>query len=145
MTALHPDFLRRPIAHRGLHSDGIPENSMAAFDAAIAAGYGIECDIQATADGQAVVFRDYDLSRLADDAGFVADLHRQRLQEFRLLGSDEQIPTLRGMSPWILKDFRSPRREHPVFQNGWNRKGIVSELGVRKQAFGVLADYYRKK
>lgn len=56
-----------------------------------------------------------------------------------------QIPTLRGMSPWILKDFRSPRREHPVFQNGWNRKGILSELGVRKQAFGVLADYYRSK
>jgi beta-glucuronidase len=55
------------------------------------------------------------------------------------------IPTLRGLSPWILKDFRSPRREHPVFQNGWNRKGLVSETGVRKQAFGVLADYYRAK
>ncbi|MEW7847634.1 glycoside hydrolase family 2 TIM barrel-domain containing protein [Massilia aurea] len=56
-----------------------------------------------------------------------------------------RIPTLRGLSPWILKDFRSPRREHPVFQDGWNRKGIVSETGVRKQAFGVLADYYRSK
>ena len=95
--ALHPDFLRLPIAHRGLHSPGVPENSMAAFRAAIDAGYGIECDIQATADGQAVVFHDYDLSRLADDAGFVADLHLQRLQEFRLLGSDEQIPTLRQL------------------------------------------------
>lgn len=56
-----------------------------------------------------------------------------------------RIPTLRGLSPWILKDFRSPRREHPVFQNGWNRKGILSETGVRKQAFGVLADFYRGK
>jgi beta-glucuronidase len=56
-----------------------------------------------------------------------------------------KIPTLRGMSPWILKDFQSPRREHPVFQNGWNRKGLLSETGVRKQAFGVLADYYKAR
>ena len=43
------------------------------------------------------------------------------------------IPNLRGLSPWVLKDFRSPRREHPVFQNGWNRKGLMSETG-QKQA-----------
>ncbi len=61
------------------------------------------------------------------------------------LAMAEKIPTLRGLSPWILKDFRSPRREHPVFQNGWNRKGLLSETGVRKEAFGVLADYYRRK
>ncbi len=61
------------------------------------------------------------------------------------LAMADRIPTLRGMSPWILKDFRSPRREHPVFQNGWNRKGLMSETGVRKEAFGVLADYYRSK
>jgi beta-glucuronidase len=63
----------------------------------------------------------------------------------KTLAMADRIPTLRGLSPWILKDFRSPRREHPVFQNGWNRKGLVSETGVRKQAFGVLADYYRGK
>lgn len=70
---------------------------------------------------------------------FQAEYYRQTL------AMAEGIPTLSGMSPWILKDFKSPRREHPVFQNGWNRKGIVSETGVRKQAFGVLADYYRTK
>ncbi len=53
----------------------------------------------------------------------------------------DAIPTLRGMSPWLLKDFRSPRRQNE-FQQGWNRKGLVSETGQRKQAFGVLADYY---
>lgn len=53
------------------------------------------------------------------------------------------IPNLRGLSPWVLKDFRSPRREHPVFQNGWNRKGLVSETGQRKLAFDVMADWYR--
>lgn len=63
----------------------------------------------------------------------------------KTLAMADRIPTLRGMSPWILKDFRSPRREHPVFQNGWNRKGLLSETGVRKQAFEVLADYYRNK
>jgi beta-glucuronidase len=53
-----------------------------------------------------------------------------------------KIPFLRGMSPWILKDFRSPRRQHPVFQQGWNRKGLESPTGVRKQAFDVLAAFY---
>ena len=55
----------------------------------------------------------------------------------------DKIPTLRGLSPWILKDFQSPRREHPVFQNGWNRKGLISETGQRKQAFEILAAFYR--
>jgi len=57
----------------------------------------------------------------------------------------DKIPTLTGMSPWVLKDFRSPRRQHPVFEAGWNRKGMISETGERKQAFAVLADYYAKK
>lgn len=70
---------------------------------------------------------------------YQAEYYRQTLK------MAASIPTLRGLSPWILKDFQSPRREHPVFQNGWNRKGLVSETGVRKQAFGVLADYYRNK
>lgn len=54
-----------------------------------------------------------------------------------------RIANLRGLSPWVLKDFRSPRREHPVFQNGWNRKGLLSETGQRKLAFDVLAEHYR--
>ncbi|KQV61147.1 beta-glucuronidase [Pelomonas sp. Root1217] len=54
-----------------------------------------------------------------------------------------KVPTLRGLSPWVLKDFRSPRREHPVYQNGWNRKGLISETGQRKLAFDVLAEHYR--
>jgi beta-glucuronidase len=57
----------------------------------------------------------------------------------------DRMPTLRGMSPWILKDFRSPRRQNPDFQQGWNRRGLISETGQRKQAFAVLADYYEKR
>lgn len=53
-----------------------------------------------------------------------------------------RIPTLAGLSPWILKDFRSPRRQLAGVQDGWNRKGLMSELGEEKQAFGVLAEWY---
>ena len=56
----------------------------------------------------------------------------------------KKIPFLRGLSPWILKDFRSPRRQHPVFQQGWNRKGLVSETGQHKMAFDVLAKHYEE-
>lgn len=69
---------------------------------------------------------------------FQAEYYRQTL------AMAEKIPFLAGMSPWILKDFRSPRRQHPVWQQGWNRKGLVSETGQRKLAFEVLADHYRR-
>ena len=61
------------------------------------------------------------------------------------LAMAERIPTLAGMSPWILKDFRSPRRQLPRVQDGWNRKGLISENGQRKLAFEVLADWYAKR
>lgn len=70
---------------------------------------------------------------------FQADYYRATL------GMADTVPTLRGMSPWILKDFRSPRRQNPDFQQGWNRKGLISETGQRKEAFGVLSDYYARK
>jgi beta-glucuronidase len=57
----------------------------------------------------------------------------------------DKVPYLRGMSPWILKDFRSPRRQHPVYQQGWNRKGLISETGQRKLAFRVLAEDYARR
>lgn len=53
-----------------------------------------------------------------------------------------KIDALRGMTPWILADFRSPRRQHPVYQNFWNRKGLISETGKKKKAFFVLKDFY---
>ncbi len=53
-----------------------------------------------------------------------------------------KVPQLRGVSPWILVDFRSPRRVLPGIQDGWNRKGLISSSGARKKAFYVLRDYY---
>ena len=70
---------------------------------------------------------------------FQADYYRYTLK------MADALPTLRGMSPWILKDFRSPRRQNPDFQQGWNRKGLISETGQRKAAFDVLAQYYLRK
>lgn len=53
-----------------------------------------------------------------------------------------RIPQLQGLSPWILVDFRSPRRNLPVIQDGWNRKGLISSDGKKKKAFFVLKNFY---
>ena len=57
----------------------------------------------------------------------------------------DKIDQLRGISPWILIDFKSPRRVLPQVQEGWNRKGLLSEKGEKKQAFYVLQEYYHAK
>jgi len=57
----------------------------------------------------------------------------------------ERTPGCVGLAPWVLKDFRSPRRWHGRFQDMWNRKGLLSPEGRRKQAFFVLQDFYRRK
>ena len=62
--------------------------------------------------------------------------------QFKML---DAIPGLRGMTPWVLVDFRSPRRPHPYFQDFWNRKGLLSETGKKKQAFYTLKAYYEQK
>ncbi|KFE34808.1 glycerophosphodiester phosphodiesterase family protein [Thioclava atlantica] len=93
--ALHPDFLRLPIAHRALHdlSLGRPENSRAAIRAAIEAGYGIEIDLQLSADGVPVVFHDYSLHRLTEETGPVRGRSAAELGAIRLKGGEEGIPT----------------------------------------------------
>jgi len=94
---LPPDFLRLPIAHRGLHGPGVPENSLAAIRAAVAAGYGIEVDIQPAAGGEAVVFHDYDLQRMVGSEGYVADTSVEELQKLSLAHTAETIPTLQAV------------------------------------------------
>ena len=56
----------------------------------------------------------------------------------------ERMPNIRGISPWILTDFRSPRRMLPGIQDGYNRKGLISDKGIKKKAFFVLRDFYKK-
>lgn len=54
-----------------------------------------------------------------------------------------RIPFLRGMTPWVLKDFRSPKRLLPDIQDSWNRKGLISDQGIKKEAFYTLRNFYR--
>lgn len=107
----------RPFAHRGLHGRGRIENSRAAFEAAIAAGHGIELDVQASRDGQAMVFHDERLDRLAEHAGPICGMVRGELERIRLRDSDETIPSLAevlaliaGRAP-LLIEVKSPNRE----------------------------------
>lgn len=85
-----------PFAHRALHNvnDGRPENSRAAINAAIAAGYGIEIDLQLSADGAAMVFHDDALDRLCHASGAIRRHTSDALAQIRLRGADEGVPTL---------------------------------------------------
>lgn len=96
MAQLESWLRDRPIAHRGLHqhSAGIVENSMAAFEAAIKAGYAIELDVQKSGDGEALVFHDRSLERLTDSKGLLRCLSSDEITNVKLTGSDETIPTL---------------------------------------------------
>jgi glycerophosphoryl diester phosphodiesterase len=89
-------FLRLPIAHRALHdrAQGRIENSPAAIKAAVAAGYGIEIDLQLSSDGVAMVFHDEELDRLTDATGPVNARSAADLCRIRLAGSADTIPTL---------------------------------------------------
>ena len=93
---LPPALLATPLAHRGFHdlAAGCPENSLSAFRAAIDAGYGIELDVQRSADGRAMVFHDDTLDRLTDRSGLVASLTAADLGRTLLCDSDDHIPTL---------------------------------------------------
>jgi glycerophosphoryl diester phosphodiesterase len=92
MSGRHaPDWLTQwEYAHRGLHGPGVPENSLAAAEGAIAAGLGIECDIQMSADDVPMVFHDWELERLAGAAGMVASRTADELEALTLLGTDQR-------------------------------------------------------
>ncbi|MDB5591563.1 glycerophosphodiester phosphodiesterase family protein [Enterovirga sp.] len=95
MTA--PSWLvARPIAHRGLHSldRAIPENTAAAAEAAVAGRFAIECDVQLSADGDAMVFHDHELDRLTDRMGPVLSLPAAALSTLSVGGTAERIPSL---------------------------------------------------
>jgi beta-glucuronidase len=67
---------------------------------------------------------------------YQATLYKDNLEMFK------HIPNLQGTSPWVLFDFRSPFRFHPTYQEGWNRKGLVSDQGYRKKAWYIMKEYY---
>lgn len=97
-------------AHRGLHGNGVPENSPTGFALAIDRGLGIECDVQRTADGHAVVFHDWELDRLTAESGPVIERRAADLAKIALTGGNDCIPTLRqfldqvaGRAPLLIE------------------------------------------
>ena len=87
-------LVKKPIAHRGLHDEEIPENSLAAFERAVELNCPIELDVRTIDDGTVVVFHDDKLGRMTDHDGYVSNLKLADLGEIRLKKSDACIPTL---------------------------------------------------
>lgn len=124
-----PDWLTtRPIAHRGLHQGlQVPENSPAAFGAAISAQHPIELDVRLLADGQVVVFHDRTLDRLTGQPGIVEQHTWVELAPLRLRNSDQPIPTLAtvldqvaGQVP-LLIELKTEGSVGPLEQAVWRQ------------------------
>jgi glycerophosphoryl diester phosphodiesterase len=97
-------------AHRGLHGEGVPENSLAAAEAAIAAGLGVECDVQRSRDDHPMVFHDWDLDRLTGQTGATEDRVADDLEALRLLGTDQHpvrlatfLEVVAGRGPLLIE------------------------------------------
>jgi glycerophosphoryl diester phosphodiesterase len=133
------DWLRGAFfAHRGLHGGGlggdVPENSLAAFRDAMARGFGIECDVQLTADDEAVVFHDFTLDRMTTEHGAVIDRTAAALGAISLAGGAGTIPSLHSLLKAI--DGRRPllielksRRGWPIARLCWAVQRVL--LGYR--------------
>ncbi|MFB0612948.1 glycerophosphodiester phosphodiesterase family protein [Aurantiacibacter poecillastricola] len=126
-------------AHRGLHGAGVPENSLAAFRGAIAAGLGIECDIRKSSDGRAIVFHDAELERLTGRGGKTGACSVGELTAMALAGSEERIPTLRdtlelvgGAVPLLLELKSDDRRPIDALCRAVRRdvEGYLGPFGI---------------
>jgi glycerophosphoryl diester phosphodiesterase len=142
--ALPHAFLTAPIAHRALHGPGRAENSMAAVAAAVAAGYGIEIDVQLTADGEAVVFHDEDLSRLTGEAGLVRARSADALAAIPLKAGGGTIPRLgevlaevRGRVPLLIEVKDQDGRMGP--QVGELERAVARDLARYEGPVAVMS------
>ncbi|MGB3136244.1 MAG: glycerophosphodiester phosphodiesterase family protein [Nodosilinea sp.] len=128
----------RPIAHRGLHrGTAVPENSLAAFEAAIAANHPIELDVQLMADGHLAVFHDRDLKRLTGKKGRIVDQTLATLKQFRLYDTNQGIASLAevltcvdGRVP-VLIEIKNEKKVGPPEQT------IVKTLAGYRGEFAV--------
>ncbi|MCI8412862.1 MAG: glycerophosphodiester phosphodiesterase [Clostridia bacterium] len=84
-----------PIAHRGLHNDEIPENSLLSYEKAIEKGYPIEIDVRIIDDGTIIVFHDDTLGRMTDKDGYASGLRETDLPQLYLKGTDQTVPTFK--------------------------------------------------
>jgi len=124
-------ILAKPIAHRGLHDDNVPENSMAAFDAAIEAGLPIEIDVQLTRDKVPVVYHDDHFHRLTGLKKRVTKAMYQVVSALKLADTDEDVPTFKEVLDFI--DGRVPLLIE-IKRNKGSR-------GIERIVLDVLKDY----
>ena len=110
----------RPIAHRGLHGDGVPENTPAAFIAAREAGFGVELDLRLTADGETAVFHDAHLDRLCGCMGRIETLAAADIGCLPVLGSEQTVP--------MLKTALEVLDGAPVLATSAKQPGMLGEL-----------------
>lgn len=106
------EFRKYDYAHRGLHNreQGVPENSMRAFELAAGCGFGMEFDLQLTKDNRVVVHHDHSIKRTCGADLLVSDLTWEELQQYRLFGTEQKIPlfsevlkTVDGRTPLIIE------------------------------------------
>jgi glycerophosphoryl diester phosphodiesterase len=110
-------LIARPLAHRGLHDDGkgIIENTISAFTAAIAGRYGIECDLQISGDGEAMVYHDDALGRLTERSGRLDAMTAAELKRVEFKGTADRMITLGELCDFVagratlLIELKSPR------------------------------------
>lgn len=119
-------------AHRGLHEPGVPENSPEAFRRAKAEGYGVELDVQYTADGKIVVFHDGNLSRMCGVDKKVADCTYEELMEYRLDGTEERIP--------LFKDVLEILQDRPLVCEIKNHNGNIND-NLCRETYELLETY----
>ena len=127
-------------AHRGLHGGTIPENSLASFEAAIAIGAGVECDVRLSGDGTAMVVHDPDLRRLCSVALEVENTPAALLAGQRLAQTDQYIPSLVQLLE--LVGSRAPGLiELKIRDNNFARlcREVISDLAPRDGRMGVMS------
>ncbi|MDE7158502.1 MAG: glycerophosphodiester phosphodiesterase, partial [Clostridiales bacterium] len=116
-------FLKNiPVAHRGLHDNIYPENSMGAFRAAMREGYSIEMDVRLSKDGKLVVFHDDNLERMTGANLAVVDYTWEELSRLKLAGTNERIPlfseflkTVNGQVPLLIEIKNVPSANTKTF------------------------------
>ena len=121
-------------AHRGFHGEGIPENSIPAFSAAVAAGFGVELDVQLSSDGDVVVFHDYDLKRMCGEDTKLSSLRGAELSWRRLGKTQYNIPMLEDV-------LHTVRGRVPVLIE---LKGENSDTALCEAVAGILSHYNGK-
>lgn len=134
------NFLKTlPVAHRGLHDETKPENSLAAYEAAIKAGYAIETDVHFTKDGEIAVFHDDNLKRMTGDPRELKDCTLAELKELRLGGTEERIPSFEEFL--TLVDGRAPLLIEIKSMQGVKGKTIASAMLAVMKKIGYKGEY----